>query len=502
MTGPQNLLHRLPPSAKRALRPLLRFNLVRRAARWLQIGSIPEGDLRRSLFAYYPLGLVVHVGAHLGEEAWFYEALGARTVVWIEADPELHARLVEVLEARPAGETKHIALQALVSADNVGVLSLRRYSNDGASNSVYGPTRKFNEAWPSLEETGEAIVLPTHTLRDVLNRASIEIESFRRTLLVVDVQGHELAVLQGAGDELLGHFDLALLEVSSEAIYDGGAAAHEVMSAMRAAGFVPEGATPQFHGDLLFRNESMPSPARDHRHESYYPESSSCQIPNLSFLYEKFLGRKDHGFFVEVGAYDGLFVSNSWGLAERGWGGLLIEAQEDACRSCQKNHRRHPNVRVIHSAVGAPGQKRLTLVKAGALTTANSALAWEYAGVQWSAGHLSNQSEIVRCTTLDKLLESNHVAEQFDVLIVDVEGFEAEVFSGFDLMKWRPQVLVIELADVHPDLHTTVKSDARLLREIQEAGYQIAFKDQVNTVFVRIDRWIAAMSLGQPAQKQ
>ena len=34
-----------------------------------------------------PVDLIVHVGAHWGEEAEFYESCGAATVLWIEADP-------------------------------------------------------------------------------------------------------------------------------------------------------------------------------------------------------------------------------------------------------------------------------------------------------------------------------------------------------------------------------------------------------------------------------
>lgn len=34
-----------------------------------------------------PIDLVVHVGAHWGEDAAFYERCGAKTILWVEADP-------------------------------------------------------------------------------------------------------------------------------------------------------------------------------------------------------------------------------------------------------------------------------------------------------------------------------------------------------------------------------------------------------------------------------
>jgi len=43
-----------------------------------------------------PVDLIVHVGAHFAEDAAFYEACGAQTVLWIEADPDTYAKLTKV----------------------------------------------------------------------------------------------------------------------------------------------------------------------------------------------------------------------------------------------------------------------------------------------------------------------------------------------------------------------------------------------------------------------
>jgi hypothetical protein len=37
----------------------------------------------------------------------------------------------------------------------------------------------------------------------------------------------------------------------------------------------------------------------------YYPTAPTCQVPYLSAKYEQFFGRRDTGWFVEVGAFDG-----------------------------------------------------------------------------------------------------------------------------------------------------------------------------------------------------
>ena len=81
------------------------------------------------------------------------------------------------------------------------------------------------------------------------------------------------------------------------------------------------------------------------------------------------------------------------------------------------------------------------------------------------------------------------IEKNFDVLVVDVEGFESQVFAGFSLGLWHPKMLIVELVDTHPDLKSTSKIDARLGRSILSTGYTIVYKDYINTVFIRDDVW-------------
>lgn len=225
----------------------------------------------------------------------------------------------------------------------------------------------------------------------------------------------------------------------------------------------------------------------------YYAQQPTCQIGDMWFLLEFFLGQREEGVFVEVGAFDGVTFSNTWGLAERKWTGLLIEPIPAFAAKARAGHAAHPAVKVVQSAVGSR-EGSLTLMVAGALTSGNSDLNNQYAQVEWAKASLGTEQVVVPITTLSKLLDDELHTEDVDVLVVDVEGFEREVFEGFD---WRvqPRMMVIELADVHPDLTVTRTSDARLMQEIVDRGYRVAFKDQVNTVFVRKDIWESALQI-------
>ena len=227
---------------------------------------------------------------------------------------------------------------------------------------------------------------------------------------------------------------------------------------------------------------------------TYYPQQQSCQIPNLWFLFELFFGRRTEGTFVEVGAYDGVTVSNTWGLAARGWRGWMAEPVPTLAALCRQSHAQHPAITVVETAVGAEGTHEIRLYLADTLTTANPTLFSEYRHTDWAQGALTDKEIVVAATTLDRFLGDHNVPHDFDVLVVDVEGYEAEVFSTFDLSRWTPKMLIIELSDTHSSLSTTARADSALGTHIVEAGYRIVYKDEINTVFVRNDVWEDAYS--------
>ena len=221
----------------------------------------------------------------------------------------------------------------------------------------------------------------------------------------------------------------------------------------------------------------------------YYQSQPSCQIPYLNFIIELFLGTRSDGIYVEVGAFDGLFASNTWGLAVRGWKGYLVEPVPALAEACRANYRDFKNVSVCQHAIAGPGQSSITLSLAGTLTTASIEQATEYASVPWALDSLTGEVIDVPALDLDTFLESRGVQPDFDILVVDVEGFESTVFQGFDIARWRPRMMIVELADVHPDLTASARKDALLGKSLVQAGFTVVFKDSINTVLVRTDVW-------------
>jgi FkbM family methyltransferase len=205
-------------------------------------------------------------------------------------------------------------------------------------------------------------------------------------------------------------------------------------------------------------------------HSLRYGSEMSCQLPVLPGLYHAYLPAEP-GWFVEVGAYDGVTFSNTANLAGSGWRGLYIEPHAFYLDLCRRQHAGNPGIRFENCAIGRTAGEGV-LRDAGAMSTVASAGAPE--------GAAETPVAIVR---LETLLEKHGVPHGFEVLVIDVEGHEEEVFDSFDLAVWRPRLVIVELGNL--DLATPQPDDQRWRSHAKLIGhdYGIVYQDDVNTVY-------------------
>lgn len=216
-----------------------------------------------------------------------------------------------------------------------------------------------------------------------------------------------------------------------------------------------------------------------------YVPHPSCQIPKLGEILATHLGCKNDGVFVEVGAFDGESVSNTSFLADLGWRGVYIEPVPAFAAACRNRHRTNAKVSVVECAVGA--QEQLTRLKiGGVLTTGDVHMAHAYSQIDWARSLQSNFIIEVPQLRLETVLRKENVPHRFDLLVVDVEGGEENVFNSFSLSDWRPRMLIVELEDMHPSFRgypTIVERAKRLRANILKQRYKQIYQDEVNTIF-------------------
>ena len=218
---------------------------------------------------------------------------------------------------------------------------------------------------------------------------------------------------------------------------------------------------------------------------SLYQFSDTCQIPNLSKIYELFFG-VNNGYLVEIGAYDGKTYSNTSGLLKKGWKGLLVEPVPEFFQMASNFYSEYPNVKLVNRAIGEASGK-LTLNISGPLTTGSEKLLSRYQNISWASKFLTSKSIEVPVCTLSETLEEYGVPRDFEILVVDVEGLESEVMNGLRWDVFHPKMIIIELADFHPDFENLRQTNRALARKIIANRYEIAYKDSINTIFISQD---------------
>ena len=205
----------------------------------------------------------------------------------------------------------------------------------------------------------------------------------------------------------------------------------------------------------------------------------------LNDLLTKIFGEVDNGTFVEVGAHNGIDCGITTCLADKGWKGVYVEPNPYWAAETARNHAQNPNVQVLKVACG-PKSGQVTLFGTDAGATISKAYLDEVASkLSWSGDH--SQKQVVPMYPLNAVLEKCKIKIGFEVLSVDVEGYELEVFEGFDLKTYKPKLMMIEMADNHPDLskfETHNIKYATLRQIIKDAGYVEYYKDIVNSVFL------------------
>ena len=158
------------------------------------------------------------------------------------------------------------------------------------------------------------------------------------------------------------------------------------------------------------------------------------------YLLWQFFDFRQTGFFIDIGAHDGVSLSNTKSFEEKGWHGICVEPIPhvyDVCRAsrahvvnaaCVGDERTEIELRVDRSGLFAGAQTDESLAKD------------KYR--EWDMGDPEFETLMVPAMRAAELITPT--TPPIDFLTVDVEGSEIEVLKGFDLARNRPRVLVLE----------------------------------------------------------
>jgi FkbM family methyltransferase len=157
---------------------------------------------------------------------------------------------------------------------------------------------------------------------------------------------------------------------------------------------------------------------------------------------DEYFHQKRNGFFMEVGAYDGLVLSNTYHFEkERAWTGILVEPDARKADLCRKNR---PNSRVYEcAAVGSRDIQELPFFQVDGGEVYSTTNLIDSHRKRLNEYGLAPREIRVRAMTLDQILAECQ-PPRIDILSIDVEEAELDVLNGLDIRRWNPRIVIIE----------------------------------------------------------
>ncbi len=160
----------------------------------------------------------------------------------------------------------------------------------------------------------------------------------------------------------------------------------------------------------------------------------------------------ERGMCVEFGAWDGIYLSNTYNLiSNKGWGGVLIEGDSKRAEVLKANMRRFKDVHCVNRFI--------------------------------TFGPPSN---------LDAILATTPLPKDFNLLSIDIDGNDYHIWKS--LKNYRPQVVIIEYNQTIPnhvvfvqpsDFAVNQGSSLRAFVELgKEKGYELVATTTTNAIFV------------------
>jgi FkbM family methyltransferase len=162
------------------------------------------------------------------------------------------------------------------------------------------------------------------------------------------------------------------------------------------------------------------------------------------WIIRDFFQDRRNGVFVDVGANDYKFLSNTYYLETAlGWSGLAIEPQTSFEEGYRKNRPRSTFLPFFISDVSNE-EATMYYVKSNPLVTSSD---------KSFAQRYGSTTELKTPTiTMDDLLTREHLTS-FDFLSMDIELSEPKALKGFDVERFRPALVCIE---AHPEVRQQI----------------------------------------------
>jgi len=159
------------------------------------------------------------------------------------------------------------------------------------------------------------------------------------------------------------------------------------------------------------------------------------------FIDNKLLNPNNKGTFIEVGASNGIALSNSFVLENTfGWTGVLIEGNDILFKELTVNR---PNCTLVNSVVWDTDDSSVNFREITFDPTIPNSAHLDHSQVCDKV--LDRFTKTKTTKTLTTILSNANTPSSIDIMVIDVEDGFYEVLKGMDFSKYKVNLLAVEL---------------------------------------------------------
>lgn len=167
------------------------------------------------------------------------------------------------------------------------------------------------------------------------------------------------------------------------------------------------------------------------------------------------------GYFVEVGANDGVTLSNTYFLEQRGWNGIVAEPNPDLSDKLRHSRTCFVSTDAVYKESGY--DLNLAISHTSELSRLSDS------GIPDSHRRSIVKTTKVRSISLADLLSQANAPYEIDYLSIDTEGSEPDILEAFDFSSRNIRTITVE--------HNYTNARERLHNLLTEHGYTCQWPD-------------------------
>lgn len=196
------------------------------------------------------------------------------------------------------------------------------------------------------------------------------------------------------------------------------------------------------------------------------------------YIYNNFFKNKKNGYFLEIGADDGLRFSNcAFFEKELGWNGIAVEARKDAFNNLIKNRNCICLNKVLSDKIE---ETKFLELKGYGIGLSGIIDKYDERHINRinneikNPNHKSKEIITVKTEKLNDILD-NYDVINIDFLSIDTEGSEIDILKTLDFNKYNINVITIE--DNYNDI--------KLMNFFKDRNYKFVKQIECDKIFIK-----------------